>query len=276
MIYRNRWLAPAVVNCSGCCRAARMGAGQTNVEEVVAQATRSGRSTENDPIRVEVLEREEIEEKIMMVPGNIAMLVSETPGVRTQITSPSLGAANIRMQGMKGRYTQLLADGLPIYGGQAPAIGLLQIPPTDLGQVEIIKGAASALYGPSALGGVINLVSRRPGATPQTEFLLNTTSRNGQDVTAYTAAFLSDAWGYSFTGGFRPANPPGFEQRWLGGHARLHALERAAAPVLGTGGRRQGVSHRRRDDRAAPRRHLAGAHRAGRIVVPAKTGQHTL
>src|SRR3546814_196061 len=122
--------------------------------EIFVQETRTGRSLSDEPIRVEVLDREEIEEKLMMTPGNIAMMVSETPGVRTQITSPSLGAASIRMQGLKGRYTQLLADGLPLYGGQAPAIGLLQIPPTDLGQVEIIKGAASALYGPSALGGV--------------------------------------------------------------------------------------------------------------------------
>jgi len=72
------------------------------------------------------LSRDEVEEKLLMTPGNIAMLVSETPGVRTQITSPSLGGANIRMQGMKGRYTQLLSDGLPLYGGQVPAIGLLQ------------------------------------------------------------------------------------------------------------------------------------------------------
>jgi iron complex outermembrane receptor protein len=199
MTHRNRWLAPAALFAAAF---AATPAWAQDVEEVVAQATRSGRSTEDDPIRVEVLGREEIEEKLMMVPGNIAMLVSETPGVRTQITSPSLGAANIRMQGMKGRYTQLLADGLPIYGGQAPAIGLLQIPPTDLGQVEIIKGAASALYGPSALGGVINLVSRRPGAKPESEFLVNATSRNGQDVTAYSAAFLSQEWGYSLTGGF--------------------------------------------------------------------------
>lgn len=173
-----------------------------DVEEVVVQATRSGRSTDREPIRVEVLGREEIEEKLLMTPGNIAMLVSETPGVRTQVTSPSFGGANIRMQGMKGRYTQLLSDGLPLYGGQAPAIGLLQIAPTDLGQVEVIKGAASALYGPSALGGVINLVSRRPGASPESELLLNATSRSGTDVTAYTSAPLGDAWGYSLTGGF--------------------------------------------------------------------------
>jgi iron complex outermembrane receptor protein len=171
-------------------------------EEIVVQATRTGRRVRDEPIRVEVINREEIEEKLLMTPGNIAMLVSETPGVRVQVTSPALGASNVRMQGLKGRYTQLLADGLPLYGGQTPSIGLLQIPPTDLGQVEVIKGAASALYGASALGGVINLVSRRPGAEPQGELLLNATSRDGQDVTAYAASPLNGTLRGSLTAGF--------------------------------------------------------------------------
>lgn len=167
---------------------------------VVVQATRTGRRVQDEPIRVEVIDAEEIAEKAMMMPGNISMLVAETGGVRVQMTAPALGAANVRMQGMRGRYTQLLADGLPLYGGQA--IGLLQIPPTDLGQVEVIKGAASALYGPSALGGVINLVSRRPDYEAETQLVLNATSRNGQDITAYTASPLSDSIGASLIGGF--------------------------------------------------------------------------
>lgn len=168
---------------------------------IIVQATRSGRRVQDEAIRVEVIGQEEIEEKLLMTPGNIAMLVNETGGVRVQVTSPALGAANIRMQGMRGRYTQLLADGLPLYGGQAGSIGILQIPPTDLGQVEIIKGSASALYGGSALGGVINLVSRRPDIEAQTEMLLNITSRDGQDLTAYGATPLSEAWSGSLTGG---------------------------------------------------------------------------
>ena len=170
--------------------------------EIVVQATRTGRRVQDEPIRVDVINREEIEEKLLMRPGNIAMLVSETPGVRVQTTSPALGAANVRIQGLKGRYTQILADGLPLYGGQTPSIGLLQIPPTDLGQVEIIKGAASALYGPSALGGVINLVSRRPASESQGELLLNATSRDGQDVTGYVAAPLSSVFSASVTAGY--------------------------------------------------------------------------
>jgi outer membrane receptor for ferrienterochelin and colicins len=103
---------------------------------------------------------------------------------------------------MEGRYTQLLADGLPLYGGQASSLGLLQIPPTDLGQVEVIKGAASALYGPSALGGVINLVSKRPGDELASDLMANVTSRDGQDLTAYTAIPLSDGWASSIMGGY--------------------------------------------------------------------------
>lgn len=169
----------------------------TEIDDVIVQSTRSRRRVQDEPVRVEVLGQEEIEEKLLMRPGNISMLLAETGGLRVQVTSPGLGAANIRVQGLRGRYTQLLADGLPLYGGQASSLGLLQIPPSDLRQVEVIKGAASALYGGQALGGVINLISRRPGDDGEGEVILNATSREGQDFSAYGAAPLSGGWGGS-------------------------------------------------------------------------------
>lgn len=190
-----------LLSCVAVCAIPAAAQEAEEIEEIVVQSTRSGRRVQDEPIRVEVLGLEEIEEKTIMRPGNIAMLLSETGGLRVQTTSPGLGAANVRVQGLSGRYTQLLTDGLPLYGGQSSSIGLLQIPPTDLGQVEVIKGAASALYGPSALGGVINLISRRPGAAPQTEALFNVTSRNGQDATAFTSAPLNANWAYSAIAG---------------------------------------------------------------------------
>jgi iron complex outermembrane receptor protein len=170
-------------------------------EEIIVQGTRTRRRVQDEPIRVDVITREEIEEKLLMRPGQIAMLVNETPAVRVQVTSPALGAANIRIQCMEGRYTQLLADGLPLHGGQASSLGVLQIPPTDLGQVEVLKGAASALYGSAALGGVINLVSRRPRDSAEAEVLANATTRDGQDLTFYLSAPLGSGWGASLTGG---------------------------------------------------------------------------
>jgi hypothetical protein len=70
-------------------------------------------------MRVEVLEREEIEEKMLMTPGDIVMMLNEMGGMRVQATSPSLGAASVRIQGMRGRYTRFLSDGLPLFGEQA-------------------------------------------------------------------------------------------------------------------------------------------------------------
>ncbi|MGP1719213.1 TonB-dependent receptor plug domain-containing protein [Shewanella frigidimarina] len=174
---------------------------EEEMETIVIQATRSGRIADEQPIRVEVINREEIEEKAAMRPGNISMLVAETGGVRLQTTSPALGSANIRLQGLYGRYTQLLADGLPLYGNQAGSIGLLQVPPTDLSRVEIIKGSASSLYGGSALGGVINLVSRTPDDELSGEVLVNATTRNGQDVTTYFESPLSENVKGSVTAG---------------------------------------------------------------------------
>lgn len=173
---------------------------EEEVEEIVVEATRSGRRVQDEPIRVEVIGREEIEEKLLMQPGNIAMVMAETGGLRVQVTSSALGSSSVRVRGLEGRYTQILADGLPLYGSSS-GIGILQIAPTDLGQVEVIKGAASAFYGASALGGVINLVSRRPGDAAQAEMLLNATTRNGQDATAYAAMPLGGGFSGSLTGG---------------------------------------------------------------------------
>jgi len=168
---------------------------------IIVQGTRLGRRLQDEPLRVEVIAGEEIEEKALMRPGNIAMLVNEIGGIRVQVTSPALGAANVRIQGLEGRYTQLLADNLPLYGGQAASLGLLQVPPTDLGQVEVIKGSVSALYGGSALGGVINLISKRPGDAFEADILSNATTRDGQDLTAYLAGPVSDSAGLSLTAG---------------------------------------------------------------------------
>ena len=115
-------------------------------ETITVTATRTNTRVEDQPTRVEVVPEDEVQEKIMMTPGDVSMLLNETNGLRVQTTSPSLGGASVRIQGLRGRYTQILSDGLPLYGGQTGSIGLLQIPPMDLGQVEVIKGVASALY----------------------------------------------------------------------------------------------------------------------------------
>lgn len=170
-------------------------------EEITVYATRNDVRIQDAPVRVEVLQREEIEEKMLMTPGDIVMMLNEMGGMRVQTTSPSLGAASVRMQGMRGRYTRFLSDGLPLFGQQGAGLGLLQIPPMDLGQVEVIKGTASALYGAGAMAGVVNLMSRRPKPEPVRELLVNRTTLGGTDASAFFGSQLSQRWGMTLLGG---------------------------------------------------------------------------
>src|SRR5207245_7207298 len=151
-------------------------------------------------MRVEVLTAEEIQEQVMLTPGDIVMMLNEMGGVRVASSSPSLGAASVRIQGMRGRYTRFLSDGLPLFGQQVGGLGLLQIPPTDLGQVEVIKGVASALYGAGAMGGVVNLIARRPTERSR-EIIVNRSSRGETDAVGYFSQPFGSGWGGTLLAG---------------------------------------------------------------------------
>jgi outer membrane receptor for ferrienterochelin and colicins len=155
------------------------------LEEMVVTAVRTQRTLDDTPLRVQILGKEELREKANMKPGDIRMLLNESTGIQVQQTSASSFNSNIRIQGLDGRYTQLLRDGLPIYSGFSGSLSLLQIAPLDLEQVEVIKGASSTLYGGGAIAGLVNLVSKRPHETPETALMLNGTSAEGIDLSAF-------------------------------------------------------------------------------------------
>ena len=169
-------------------------------ETITVSATRTDARIQDSPLHVEVLQRDEIEEETMMKPGDMVMLLNEMGGMRVQTTSPSLGAASVRVQGMLGRYTAFLSDGLPLFGQQGAGLGLLQIPPIDLGQVEVIKGNTSALYGSAAMGGVVDLISRRPTVEPIHEILFNVSTLGATDGSVFLARQLSSKWSASLLG----------------------------------------------------------------------------
>jgi len=157
------------------------------LEEVVVSAIRGSRTIANIPTRVEVIAGEELDEKANMKPGDIRMVLSESTGIQTQQTSATSANASIRIQGLDGRYTQILKDGFPLYTGAASGLGLLQTPPLDLKQVEVIKGSSSTLYGGGAIAGLVNLVSKTPEAQRTLNVHLNGTSAGGLDINGFYA-----------------------------------------------------------------------------------------
>jgi iron complex outermembrane receptor protein len=128
------------------------------LEEVVISSTRTSRTIDNIPTRTEAISGEEMEEKGNMKPGDIRMMLNESTGIQTQQTSATSYNSSIRIQGLDGKYTQILRDGFPLYSGFSGGLSLLQIVPLDLKQVEVIKGASSTLYGGGAIAGLVNLI----------------------------------------------------------------------------------------------------------------------
>jgi iron complex outermembrane receptor protein len=161
------------------------------MEEIIIASTRARKTIVDLPTRVEVISGEELEEKGNMKPGDIRMLLNETTGIQTQQTSAISSNASIRIQGLDGKYTQLLKDNYPLYSGFSGGLSLLQIVPLDLKQVEVIKGASSTLHGGGAIAGLVNLISKTPGREEEIDLMLNLTSALGYDL----SGFYSNSFG---------------------------------------------------------------------------------
>jgi iron complex outermembrane receptor protein len=167
---------------------------QESLGEIVIQSTRSTRSFSRTPTRIEFIGGEELVEKTAMNSTNIAMVLRESTGIQMQQTSQSSANQSIRIQGLDGRYTQLLKDGFPLYGGFAGGLSIMQIPPLDIAQFEIIKGSASTLYGGGAIAGLVNMQSKLPDDEPVLDLMTVGTQAQGYTGNIFYSA-RNEKWG---------------------------------------------------------------------------------
>ena len=171
------------------------------LEEVRVQSTRTTRTIRNTPTRIETIDAEELEEKSNMKPANVSMVLHESTGLQVQQTSATSGNASIRVQGLDGRYTQLLKDGYPNFGNFASGLSILEIPPLDLKQVEFIKGPASTLFGGGAIAGVVNFISKKPKEKGEFNFIVNQSNIGQSNIGGY-ASQRKGKFGYAILGLF--------------------------------------------------------------------------
>jgi len=164
-----------------------LAANNENLNEVIVSSSRTNSRIDDLNTKVEVLGQEDMDEESTLVPGGIGSILGDLSIITIQRTNPFNGNDAVRMQGLDPRYTQLMRDGLPLYGGFSGSLGVLSIPPLDLKQVEIIKGSASTLFGGGAIGGLINFISKEPVDSAQTILTLNATSLEEFNLNAFTS-----------------------------------------------------------------------------------------
>jgi vitamin B12 transporter len=131
-------------------------------EQVVVAATRGDAVLSTLGVSVSVLDHEQIAER---EPSSVLQLLQDLPGIAVARTGGPGGQASAFVRGGESRFARILVDGVPVNqpGGSFDFGSAL---PLELDRLEVVRGAASSLYGTDALAGVIHLVTRRAGPEP--------------------------------------------------------------------------------------------------------------
>jgi outer membrane receptor for ferrienterochelin and colicins len=128
-------------------------------EEIVVTATRTPKLYIEVPVKTQIITARRIEQKQAT---DLAEAISLTTGVRVENNCQNCNFTQVRINGMEGKYSQILIDSSPVFSSMIGVYGLEQIPAEMLSRIEIIKGGGSALYGGNAVAGVINVQTKEP------------------------------------------------------------------------------------------------------------------
>ena len=196
----------------------------SSLEELtIVASTRGKQNIESSPLKVEVLGKEELNEEVGIKPGNIASILGDVSGVQIQQSSANTANSNVRIQGLPGRYTQIVRDGMPLYDNFSGGLGILSIPPLDLRQIELIKGSASTIYGGGAIAGLINLLSRKPSYQQEADVLVNYSTLSEMNVNAFAARRFKKV-GYTLFAGYTQQNAKDVNGDSLSDVPQLHTI----------------------------------------------------
>lgn len=135
----------------------------SSVDEVVITGTLKEVNRRESPVPVEVFNPTFFKKNPT---PNIFEALQNVNGVRPQLNCNVCNTGDIHINGLEGPYTMILLDGMPIVSGLSTVYGLSGIPNSLIERVEIVKGPASSLYGSEAVGGLINIITKKPESAP--------------------------------------------------------------------------------------------------------------
>lgn len=124
---------------------------------------------------------------------NLAEGLVFQPGLRVENTCQNCGVNSVRINGLDGKYSQVLIDGRPVFSSLAGVYGLEQVPASMIDRVEVIRGGGSSLFGANAIGGVINVITREPlyNSLDIAHTVSNLEGKAWDNVSSLNAAFVS-------------------------------------------------------------------------------------
>lgn len=129
------------------------------LNEVVVTGTKTFKRQTESPVIVNVLESKSLR---MVDACNISEGLRFQPGLRIETDCQTCSYTQLRMNGLGGGYSQILINGRPIFSPLTGLYGMEQIPANMVDRIEVVRGGGSALYGSSAIGGTVNIITKIP------------------------------------------------------------------------------------------------------------------
>lgn len=152
------------------------------MDDLVVTGTRTLHRVSDAPVRTEVITEKEL---AMVQPRTLADAVEFIPGLRVENNCQNCNFSQIRLLGLEGAYSQILVDSQPLVSSLAAVYAIEQIPSSMVERIEVVKGGGSALYGPGAIGGVVNIIPRTP-TEPGFSTRFTLTDMKGRNVSSKT------------------------------------------------------------------------------------------
>jgi outer membrane receptor for ferrienterochelin and colicins len=130
-----------------------------DLEQVVVTGTRTDKRRTDSPVIVNLINSKTLDH---VVATNLSEGLRFQPGLRVETDCQTCNYTQLRINGLQGGYSQILINGRPIFSPLTGLYGMEQIPANMIERIEIVRGGASALYGSSAIGGTVNVMTKIP------------------------------------------------------------------------------------------------------------------
>ena len=135
------------------------------LDEIVVTASKYEEKLSEAPVSIEVIDEEEIKQKNAK---NTADLLRDIAGIDVNDYGGVVGSKNISIRGSSSKQVLILIDGVKMNNHQNGVFDLGQVSIEQIERIEVVRGAASALYGANAVGGVVNIITKSGSQEPET------------------------------------------------------------------------------------------------------------